>query len=63
MEMLSSLIRVGRSFCVEESGPTVTEYSVLLALIVFGVFGILTLIGAFLKGTCTDVSDGLPDGS
>ena len=63
MKMLSSMIRVGRIFAVEQNGPTVTEYSVLLALIVLGVFGILILIGAFLKGTCTDVSDGLPDGS
>ena len=63
MEMLSSMIRAGRSFWVKQDGPTVTEYSVLLALIVLGVFGILILIGEFLKGTYTDVSDGLPDGS
>jgi Flp pilus assembly pilin Flp len=63
MKMLSSMIRLGRSFGVKQDGPTVTEYAVLLALIVFGVFGLLVLIGAFLKGTCTEVSDGLPDGS
>ena len=63
MKMLSSMIRAGRCFWTEQDGPTVIEYALLLALIVFGVFGVLTLIGAFLKGTCTDVSEGLPDGS
>ena len=53
----------GQSLWAEQDGPTVTEYAVLLALIVFGVFGLLVLIGAFLNGTYTDVSDGLPDGS
>ena len=36
---------------------------VLLALIVSGVFSILALIGAFVKGSYTTVSNGLPDGS
>ena len=63
MKGLSQVIRAGRSFWVEQDGPTVTEYSVLLALIVLGVFSILILIGEFLKGTYTTVSDGLPDGS
>ena len=63
MKVLSSVICIGQSFWAEQDDPTVTEYAVPLALIVFGVFGLLVLTGAFLKGTCTDVSDGLPDGS
>ena len=53
-------VRVRRGFWVEENGPTVTEYAVLLVLIVFSVFAALTLIGAFLKSTFTTVSDGIP---
>jgi len=60
MKKLSRAIRGGQSFLVNQEGPTVTEYSVLLALIVLGVFGVLALIGAFLKDTYTTVSDGLP---
>ena len=63
MKVLSRTIRAGQKFWAEENGPTVTEYGVLLALIVFGVFGLLVLIGEFLSGTCTEVSNGLPDGS
>ena len=49
-----------RGFWADENGPTITEYAVLLVLIVFGVFAALTLIGAFLKSTFTTVSDGIP---
>ena len=63
MRMLSSVICAGQSFWAKQDGPTVTEYAVLLALIVLGVFATLILIGQFLKGTYTDVSDGPPDGS
>ena len=50
-----------RTFWTEEDGPTITEYAVLLVLIVFGVFGTLTLIIAFLRNTCTTVYEGLPE--
>jgi Flp pilus assembly pilin Flp len=53
-------VQVRRGFWVEENGPTVTEYAVLLVLIVFSVFAALTLIGAFLKITFTTVSNGIP---
>ena len=49
-----------RNFWAEENGPTVTEYAVLLALIVFGVFATITLIGAFLRSSFTNLSDGIP---
>ena len=48
-------------FLAEEDGPTITEYAVLLVLIVFSVFGLLALIGAFLKGTFTNLSNGIPE--
>ena len=55
--------RMGASFWAEQEGPTVTEYAVLLALIVFGVFALLTLIGTFVKDTYTTVTNGLPEAS
>ena len=54
---------MGVSFWAEQEGPTVTEYAVLLALIVFGVFALLTLIGTFVKDTYTTVTNGLPEAS
>lgn len=53
-------VQVRRGIWADEDGPTITEYAVLLVLIVFGVFTALTLIGAFLKSTFTTVSDGIP---
>ena len=44
-------VQVRRGFWADENGPTITEYAVLLVLIVFSVFASLTLIGAFLKST------------
>ena len=52
-------VQVRRGFWTDENGPTITEYAVLLVLIVFGVFAALTLIGAFLKSTFTALSDGI----
>ena len=61
MTKLSQAMLRGRSFWAEEQAPTVTEYAVLLALIVFGAFGVVTLIGLFLKSSFTSLSDGIPD--
>ena len=55
-------IQVRRGFGAEEIGPTVTEYAVLLFLIVFGVFAAITLVGAFIKSSFTTVSTSLPEG-
>ena len=62
MKSLSRVIRIGARFWVEQEGPTVTEYGVLLALIVFGVFAVVTLIGEFAKDAYTNLTDGLPEG-
>lgn len=61
MDRLGRVTSRLRTFWTEEDGPTITEYAVLLVLIVFGVFGALTLIGVFLRNTCTTVYQGLPD--
>ena len=61
MKELSRAVCEGQKFWAQEFGPTVTEYAVLLALIVFSVFGVLALIGAFLKSSFTDLSNGLPE--
>lgn len=60
MKTRRRVIRKVRSFFVEQNGPTITEYAVLLALIVVGAFGVLALIGAFLSDTYRGLSDGLP---
>ena len=48
-------------FLAEEDGPTITEYAVLLVLVIFGVYGLLTLIGVFLRTTYTNLSNGIPE--
>ena len=62
MKKLSDVIRHGGAFWAEEDGPTVTEYAVLLVLIVFSLFTTLALIGTFLKNSFTDLSSGIPNG-
>ena len=61
MEELPEIVRHGRSFWDEENGPAVTEYAVLLVLIVFSVFTTLVLIGTFLKNAFTDLSSGISE--
>ena len=62
MKRLSQAMRIGARFWVEQEGPTVTEYGVLLALIVLGVFAVVTLIGDFTKDAYTNLTVGLPEG-
>ena len=54
-------VRARQGFWADEDGPTVIEYAVLIVLIVFGAFAMLTLIGAFLKSSFTNLSDGIPE--
>ena len=61
MNRLHRVVRTSQEFWAEEYGPTVTEYAVLLALIVFGVFGVITLVGVFIKTAFTNVTNGLPE--
>ncbi len=62
MERLRRVVEDEQRFWAQEDGPTVTEYAVLLALIVFGVFGVIALIGAFIRDNFTSVTTGLPEG-
>lgn len=61
MKWLIRARRMGASFWDDQEGPTVTEYAVLLALIILGVFAVVTLIGAFAKNAYTTVTNGLPE--
>lgn len=53
---------IGR-FYHESFGPTVTEYAVLLVLIVFGCFAVISLIGAFVASSTQSVAEALPTSS
>ena len=59
--MQRQLIRGGRKFWADQTGPTITEYAVLLAFIIFGVFATITLIGVFVKNSFTTLSNGIPE--
>ena len=61
MERLRRGVEDRQRFSAEEYGPTVTEYAVLLALIVFGVFAVIGLIGVFIMDSFTSVTTGLPE--
>lgn len=50
-------------FLRDEAGPTVTEYAVMLALIVALCFLAIGLIGNKAKATFTTLEAGLPGGS
>ena len=62
MKSLNLAIRMGSRFWVEQEGPTVTEYGVLLVLIVLGTFAVVILIGEFAKDAYTTLTVGLPEG-
>ncbi len=51
------------SFLISEDGPTVTEYAVMLALIVLVCFGVLISIGNKVKAAFLTLEAGLPEAS
>ena len=60
---MKTLARRTLDFLHGEDGPTVTEYAVMLALIIALCFVTLTLMGNKAKATFATLEAGLPDGS
>ena len=60
---MKALVKRVSDFLRDEDGPTVTEYAVMLALIVFICFAVITLIGNKVKTAFVTVENGLPEGS
>ena len=59
---MKALVKKTRSFLCREDGPTVTEYAVMLALIIVVCIAAITLIGDKVKTMFTNLESGLPDG-
>ena len=60
---MKTLVKRTLDFVRGEDGPTVTEYAVMLALIVALCFVTLTLIGNKAKATFATLESNLPVGS
>ncbi|MCK4849769.1 MAG: Flp family type IVb pilin [Phycisphaerae bacterium] len=60
---MKTLVKKMRSFLRSEDGPTVTEYAVMLALVIVVCIAGITLIGSKVKSIFTTISGGLPPGS
>ncbi len=60
---MKTLVKKMRSFLRSEDGPTVTEYAVMLALIIVVCVAAITLIGNKVKSVFTNIEGGLPTGS
>ena len=60
---MNALVKQITRFLHSEQGPTVTEYAVMLALIIVGCIVAITLIGNKVSAMYTNLNTGLPDGS
>ncbi len=60
---MKTLVKRMRSFLRSEGGPTVTEYAVMLALIIVVCMAGITVIGNKVKSIFTTITGGLPTGS
>ena len=58
--LVKTLIEKTCSFLRSEDGPTVTEYAVMLALIIVGCFATIILIANKVRIIFTNLEDGLP---
>lgn len=60
---MKALVKKMQTFLSSEDGPTVTEYAVMLALIIVVCVAAVMLIGNKVKSIFTTVDSGLPAGS
>lgn len=60
MTNLKNLEKLVRSFCVDEDGPTATEYAVMLALIVLVCIVAISAIGTKVESMFTSLTGQLP---
>ena len=49
-----------KDFLISDAGPTVTEYAVMLAMIILGVMGVIAMMGAQMSDTFTSLESELP---
>ena len=56
---MRTLVKKMRSFLRSEDGPTVTEYALMLVLIIVGCIAAMTLIGSKVKSVFTSLEGGL----
>jgi pilus assembly protein Flp/PilA len=56
-------IRALKNFILDESGPTTTEYAVMLALIIVICMAAISGIGTTLDSIFTNLDSSLPTGS
>lgn len=60
---MKTLAQKMRSFFKSEDGPTVTEYAVMLAVIILVSIAVIALMGNKVKATFLGLEGGLPTGS
>ena len=60
---MKTLVKRMLDFLRSEDGPTVTEYAVMLALIIVVCIAAITLIGNKVRTMFTNLESGLPEGS
>lgn len=60
---MNALVEQITSFLHSEEGPTVTEYAVMLAVIIVSCIVAVTLIGNKVSTMYTNLNTGLPDGT
>ena len=62
MKWLIRAVHMGASFWADQEGPTVTEYAVMLALIIIVALAAITLLGTKVQTIFTSASTALPSG-
>ena len=60
---MKTLVKITLAFLQSEDGPTVTEYGVMLALIIVGCFVVIASIGGKTRAAFLNLESGLPEGS
>ena len=60
---MNAFVNRAKRFFKSEEGPTATEYSVMLALIIIVCLGAITGIGTTVDTVFTNIDNGLPTGT
>jgi len=60
---MKKMLRILKTFALEQDGPTATEYAFMLAVIIVACLGAITTLSDKVQATFTMVTSSMPDGT
>lgn len=60
---MKKMLRILKTFALEQDGPTATEYAFMLAVIIVACLGAITTLSNHVQATFATMTANMPDGT